>query len=83
VAGERLRMTQRECVVACRHAGVPVPGFPAVTCGAEGPGPWRPVLTYVKAPMPVMARPTMSVCMVSVPSNVWIASRSTMCRMTW
>ena len=38
---------------------------------------------YVKAPMPVMARPTMSVCMVSVPSKVWIASRSTMCRMTW
>jgi hypothetical protein len=40
-------------------------------------------LIYVKAPMPVMARPTMSVCMVSVPSKVWIASRSTMCRMTW
>ena len=40
-------------------------------------------VTYVKAPMPVMARPTMSVCMVSVPSKVWIASRSTMCRMTW
>ena len=39
--------------------------------------------TYVKAPMPVMARPTMSVCMVSVPSKVWIASMSTMCRMTW
>jgi hypothetical protein len=38
---------------------------------------------YVNAPMPVMARPTMSVCMVSVPSKVWIASRSTMCRMTW
>ena len=38
---------------------------------------------YVKAPIPVMARPTMSVCMVSVPSKVWIASRSTMCRMTW
>ncbi len=38
---------------------------------------------YVKAPMPVMARPTMRVCMVSVPSNVWIASMSTMCRMTW
>jgi hypothetical protein len=30
-----------------------------------------------------MARPTMSVCMVSVPSKVWIASMSTMCRMTW
>jgi hypothetical protein len=40
-------------------------------------------LTYAKAPMPVMARPTMSVCMVSVPSKVWIASRSTMCRATW
>ena len=40
-------------------------------------------VTYVKAPMPVMARPTMSVCMVSVPSKVWIASMSTMCRMTW
>jgi hypothetical protein len=26
--------------------------------------------SYVKAPMPVMARPTMSVCMVSVPSKV-------------
>ena len=39
--------------------------------------------SYVKAPMPVMARPTMSVCMVSVPSKVWIASMSTMCRMTW
>jgi hypothetical protein len=39
--------------------------------------------TYVKAPRPVMARPTMSVCMVSVPSKVWIASMSTMCRMTW
>ena len=38
---------------------------------------------YVKAPMPVMARPTMRVCMVSVPSKVWIASRSTMWRMTW
>jgi hypothetical protein len=38
---------------------------------------------YVNAPMPVMARPTMSVCIVSVPSKVWIASRSTMCRMTW
>src|SRR5205823_4598433 len=38
---------------------------------------------YVKAPIPVMARPTMSVCMVSVPSKVWMASRSTMCRMTW
>jgi hypothetical protein len=25
---------------------------------------------YVKAPIPVTARPTMSVCMVSVPSNV-------------
>ena len=41
------------------------------------PGP------YVKALMPVTARPTMSVCMVSVPSKVWMASRSTMCRMTW
>jgi hypothetical protein len=39
--------------------------------------------SYVKAPMPVMARPTMSVCMVSVPSKVWMASISTMCRMTW
>ena len=39
--------------------------------------------SYVKAPMPVMARPTMSVCMVSVPSKVWIASRSAMCRATW
>ena len=39
--------------------------------------------SYVKAPMPVMARPTMRVCMVSVPSKVWIASMSTMCRMTW
>jgi hypothetical protein len=29
-----------------------------------------PVPGYVKAPMPVMARPTMSVCMVSVPSKV-------------
>ena len=38
---------------------------------------------YVKAPIPVMARPTISVCMVSVPSKVWIASRSTMCRITW
>ena len=38
--------------------------------------------SQVKAPMPVMARPTMSVCMVSVPSKVWIASMSTMCRMT-
>jgi Inorganic pyrophosphatase len=38
---------------------------------------------YVKAPIPVTARPTMSVCMVSVPSKVWMASRSTMCRMTW
>jgi hypothetical protein len=33
--------------------------------------------------MSVMARPTMSVCMVSVASMVWIASMSTMCRMTW
>ena len=41
------------------------------------------VFSYVKAPMPVMARRTMSVCMVSVPSKVWIASMSTMCRMTW
>ena len=45
---------------------------------AVGPG-W----SYVKAPTPVMARPTMRVCMVSVPSKVWIASMSTMCRMTW
>jgi putative transposase len=45
--------------------------------------PHREEQAYVKAPMPVMARPTMSVCMVSVPSKVWIASRSTMCRMTW
>jgi hypothetical protein len=30
--------------------------------------------------MPVMERPTMRVCMVSAPSKVWIASRSTMCR---
>ena len=42
-----------------------------------------PGWSYVNAPMPVMARPTMSVCMVSVPSKVWIASMSTMCRMTW
>jgi len=41
------------------------------------------VETYVKAPIPVMARPTMSVCMVSVPSKVWIASKSAMCRATW
>ena len=26
--------------------------------------------------MPVMARPTIKVCMVSVPSKVWMASRS-------
>src|ERR1700678_260617 len=38
---------------------------------------------HVKALMPVMERPTMRVCMVSVPSKVWMASRSTMCRMTW
>ena len=44
---------------------------------------WRSPFNYVKAPMPVMARPTMSVCMVSVPSKVWIASRSAMCRATW
>ena len=43
---------------------------------------WRSPFNYVKAPMPVMARPTMSVCMVSVPSKVWIASRSAMCRAT-
>ena len=39
--------------------------------------------TYVKAPMPVISRPTMRACMVSVPSKVWIASMSTMCRITW
>jgi cation diffusion facilitator family transporter len=32
--------------------------------------PMLKIGTYVKAPMPVMARPTMSVCMVSVPSKV-------------
>ena len=42
-----------------------------------------PVGRYLKAPMPVISRPTISVCMVSVPSKVWMASRSTMCRMTW
>ena len=40
-------------------------------------------ISYAKAPMPVMSRPTISVCMVSVPSKVWIASRSAMCRITW
>ena len=45
-------------------------------------GPHEERSLYVKAPMPVMARPTMSVCMVSVPSKVWIASRSAMCRAT-
>ena len=49
----------------------------------HGHGSWQSVFSYVKAPMPVMARPTMSVCMVSVPSKVWMASMSTMCRMTW
>ena len=39
--------------------------------------------SYAKAAMPVMSRPTISVCMVSVPSKVWMASRSAMCRMTW
>ena len=52
------------------------PGL-ALTCAPLAAGP------QLKAPMPVMARPTMSVCMVSVPSKVWIASISTMCRMTW
>jgi inorganic pyrophosphatase len=51
--------------------------YPASAAGHAGAS------TYVKAPMPVMARPTISVCMVSVPSQVWMASRSTMCRMTW
>ena len=47
------------------------------------PDPDTGLTNQVKAPMPVMARPTMSVCMVSVPSKVWMASMSTMCRMTW
>jgi inorganic pyrophosphatase len=60
-----------------RGRGVPAP--PAGDPRARERRCW----SYVKAPMPVMARPTMSVCMVSVPSKVWIASMSTMCRMTW
>jgi predicted enzyme related to lactoylglutathione lyase len=40
-------------------------------------------MSYAKAPMPVMSRPTIRACMVSVPSKVWMASRSAMCRMTW
>jgi hypothetical protein len=43
----------------------------------------RPANAYVNAPIPVMAPPTISVCMVSVPSKVWIASRSAMCQATW
>src|SRR5262249_9136550 len=38
---------------------------------------------HAKAPAQVLARPTMSACMVAVPSKVWIASMSPMSRMTW
>jgi hypothetical protein len=33
--------------------------------------------------MPVMSRPTMSACMISVPSKVWMTSRPAMCLTTW
>ena len=32
--------------------------------------------------MPVMSRPTMRACMVSMPSKVWMASRPAMCLTT-
>jgi hypothetical protein len=42
----------------------------------------RQFADYANAPTPVMSRPTMSVCIVSVPSKVCSASMSAMCRMT-
>ena len=78
----QLRVALPNCPVCARGMGRP---------GRQTRGPVGVLLTddtdvpdpYAKAPIPVMARPTMSVCMVSVPSKVWIASMSTMCRMTW
>jgi hypothetical protein len=63
--GRRWRMTQP--AAACRSAGARAAGQPlaGLPRAEAGPG-W----SYVKAPMPVMARPTMRVCMVSVPSKV-------------
>jgi hypothetical protein len=53
----------------------------------EGDPAWWPEFErqfadYANAPTPVMSRPTMSVCIVSVPSKVCSASMSAMCRMT-
>ena len=71
--------SQRRLTTAAVSREVTLPGATPTRGSADRRG----IGIYVKAPMPVMARPTMSVCMVSVPSKVWIASRSTMCRMTW
>ena len=38
----------------------------------------REGIVHTNALTPVMSRPTMSVCIVSVPSKVWIDSMSTM-----
>jgi hypothetical protein len=55
--------------------------------GPAGDPAWWPEFErqfadYTNAPTPVMSRPTIKVCMVSVPSNVCSASMSAMCRMT-
>jgi hypothetical protein len=55
--------------------------------GPESDPEWWPEFErqfadYTNAPTPVMSRPTIKVCIVSVPSNVCNASMSAMCRMT-
>jgi hypothetical protein len=65
--------------VAARTAGLEVAlvdrPMPPVPAG-------RHCRHQAKAPMPVMSRPTIRAWIVSVPSKVWIASRSARCLLT-
>ena len=50
----------------------------ALPRSARPRGAVRANARYANAPTPVISRPTISVCIVSVPSYVWIASMSAM-----
>jgi hypothetical protein len=66
-----------------RHALGLLPMGDAKVDRGQQAGARQPGRRYTKAPTPVMSRPTMSDWIVSVPSNVWMASMSAMWRITW
>jgi len=81
---------------AARRRGDDDDAGPGSGGGGHGPDaprgpdgdPWwwpefeRQFADYANAPTPVMSRPTIKVCIVSVPSKVCSASMSAMCRIT-